>query len=101
MHDYKKEATSHILGASANLIGVCFVIITGLKVIGLSKATFLDDSAAISSILFLISGLCAYLSMRHNQSKVVLFRDLADYAFIAGISLLVITIMLLSFNFIL
>ncbi len=100
MSDYKKETTSHILTSSANLIGVCLIIITGLRVSGFASSTVLNQTAAIASVLFLMSGTSSYLSMRHNASAIMRRRDVADYAFLAGLFLLVITVVLISFNFI-
>jgi hypothetical protein len=88
MSDYKKELASHILTTSANLVGVCLVIITGLNVGGLSKGTILDEVTSVASCLFLLSGSFAYLSMRHTRRRILLFRDIADYFFLAGIALI-------------
>ena len=98
MSDYKKEAVSHILQASANLIGVCLIIITGLKVSGVASSSILDKVAAVASVFLLVSIIYAYLSMRHNVSLIVRYRDIADYSFIAGVVLLVITVVSMAFN---
>lgn len=98
MHNYKKDSTSHILTSSANLIGACLIIITGLKVSGLESSTVLDKAAASSSVLFLISGTFAYLSMRGNVLATVRRRDVADYSFLGGLFLLVVTVVLISFK---
>ena len=100
MSDYKKEAVSHILQAAANLIGVCLIIITGLRVSGLENTTILDKVAAISSVFLLISIIYGYLSMRHKPSLIVRYRDIADYSFLAGVVLLVMAVVSMSFNII-
>ena len=100
MSDYKKELASHILTTSANMVGVCLVIITGLNVGGLSRGTVLDEVVSIAACLFLISASFAYLSMRHTKLRVIFFRDMADYFFLAGISLMVITMVSISLNLI-
>jgi uncharacterized iron-regulated membrane protein len=72
-------------------------------VTNLASATFLDEIAAIASILFLVSGGYAYLSMRHGVftiARVSRFRDIADYAFLAGMFLLGLTVVLFSFHII-
>lgn len=98
MHD-KKEATSQIIGASTNLLGVCLIIITALKVSGFSAAALLDEITAVSSVFFLISCVIAYLSLRRTSRFTGLYRDIADYAFLAGSTLLVISTILLSLDF--
>ncbi|NNM83733.1 hypothetical protein HKL94_00730 [Candidatus Parcubacteria bacterium] len=100
MDAYKKETTSHILTSSANLIGVCLIIITGLRISNMAKSTILDEVAAIAASLFLLSGMYAYLSMRQNASAILRHRDIADYTFLSGLTLLVITVVLISFNLI-
>jgi hypothetical protein len=100
MSEYKKEEASHILQSAANLIGVCLIIITGLKVSGVANTSILDKVATISSVFLLVSIISAYLSMRHTVSSIVRYRDTADYSFILGIVLLVITIVAMSLNII-
>ncbi len=100
MSEYKKEATSHILQSAANLIGVCLIIITGLRVSGVANSTILDEVAAVSSVLLSISIIYSYISMRHDASRVARYRDIADYSFMAGITLLVITVVSMAFNII-
>lgn len=100
MSDYKKELTSHILTTSANLVGVCLVIITGLRVSSLSGSTILDELTAVASCFFLFSGGFAYLSMRHTKKQILLYRDIADYCFLAGIFLMVVTMVSISLNII-
>ncbi len=98
MQDYKKEVASHILQAAGNLIGVCLVIITGLKLSNMANSTILDKVAAIASFFFLMSIVFAYLSMRHGISSIVRHRNLADYSFLIGIVLLVIAMVSIAFN---
>ena len=100
MSDYKKELASHILTTSANLVAVCLVIITGLNIGGLSKGTILDEVTSVASCLFLFSGGFAYLSMRHSVRRIALFRDIADYFFLAGITLMVIAMVSISLHLI-
>ena len=100
MSDYKKELASHILTTSANMIGVCLFVITGLNVGGFATTTKLDELTSVAACLFLISGSFAYLSMRHTRRRIILFRDIADYFFLAGIALLVLTMVSVSLHLI-
>ncbi len=100
MNEAKKEVTSHVLDASANLIGICFVVITGLKITGLADSTIVDEIAAATAVAFLVASLFAYLAMRRESIIKDLCCAIADYAFLAGLLSLTLTISLLALDII-
>jgi len=73
----KKNISRHILPASSNLLGLCFVILTFIKILKLEHATIIDEIVAIAIGLFFLAvgmlclGLFFYYyrldKMRHNQ----------------------------------
>ncbi len=95
-----KNIASQILNTSANLLGICFVVITGLNVSSLADHTYMDEIAGIASIFFVISAIFSYIFIRKaSASNAFLFR-IADILFILGICILSLAIILLTLNFI-
>ena len=84
----RAQLAEHILPCSATMVGVCLTSIGLVKIleerIGPSHV---DEYLAIDSILFLVSAMCAYLSLRHHFQKraATLLYACADCAFIGGL----------------
>jgi hypothetical protein len=96
----QNEKSSHILNASSNLLGICFIVITSLKVLNISHKTIIDETTIAAIILFMMSCVFSFLSIRGKSRTSVLSETIADYTFIGGISLLFITTLLFSLNII-
>ena len=60
MADNNNKA-SHILNASANLLGICFLVLTPLKVLKLNGTTFIDEYTSVPTILFMSSSIFSFL----------------------------------------
>jgi hypothetical protein len=90
----------HILNASSNLLGICFVMLTSLKVLNVAKNTIIDEVATVDIVAFTASCLLSFLSLRNNSSKSDKLEQIADYIFIAGIGLLFVTAILFAFDII-
>jgi tellurite resistance protein TehA-like permease len=90
----------HILNASSNLLGLCFVVLTSLKLLNVSHKTFIDELTTIAVLLFMASCLLSFLAIRGSMGNRSRFEGLADYIFILGIVLLFVTTLLLSFDLI-
>ena len=43
----------HILNASSNLLGLCFVVLTSLKLLNISHKTTIDEITTLAIILFM------------------------------------------------
>jgi hypothetical protein len=93
------DKSPHILNASSNLLGICFVVLTSLKLLNISHKTIIDELTCGAILLFMASCLLSFLSIRGNlrHSR---FERIADYLFISGILLLVVTTVFLSLNLI-
>ena len=96
--DPQNEKSPHILNASSNLLGICFIVITSLKVMNISHKTIIDEITVVAIILFMASCVLSFLSIRGKRRATVLLENIADYTFIGGISLLFVTTLLFSFN---
>lgn len=89
----------HILTTSANLLGICFFIITGIHITNNQENLEVMRSVAVVSLLLLLSIFLSYLSMRaHATKRAAEFERAADYLFLASIVLLFVTISMLAFG---
>ena len=88
----------HILNTSTNLLGICFVVLTSLKVLKLSGATVIDEFTL--ALIFLLMGSCifSFLSIRSTTKRSLVFESIADYLFLISLFVLFITILLFTFN---
>jgi uncharacterized protein involved in response to NO len=81
----------HILNASSNLLGICFFIITALRVTSLGSKTWADEISIVASISFLSACFLSYLSMRIESNSLAIERW-ADYVFLSGLLLLFVAV---------
>lgn len=91
---------SHILNASSNLLGICFVVLTSLKLLNIAKTTIIDEVATVDIVAFTTSCLLSFLSLRSSNQRSYLFEKIADFIFICGIVLLLVTAILFAFDII-
>jgi hypothetical protein len=94
------EKSPHILNASSNLLGICFIVLTSLKLLNKGSQTIIDDITLGAIILFMGSCIFSFLSLRSKNSFGEKLEKAADYMFIVGLLLLFITTLLFSFNLI-
>lgn len=93
------EKSPHILNASSNLLGICFIVLTSLKLLKKGADTIVDEITLGALILFMASCLLSFLSIRSRKRSEFLER-IADILFMIGLLLLFATTILFSFNFI-
>jgi hypothetical protein len=79
-----RQYTHHILNASSNLLGICFVIITALKVTHLSSETYADEISTAASVEFICACVLSYMSLRASRQS-QRYERLADYIFMGGL----------------
>jgi hypothetical protein len=91
------DKSPHILNASSNLLGLCFVVLTSLKLLNISHRTILDELAGCAIVLFMTSCLLSFLAIRGSKNG-KRYEDIADFTFLIGIFLLFVTTLLFSFN---
>jgi Ni/Fe-hydrogenase subunit HybB-like protein len=92
--------TPHILNTSSNLLGICLIILTSLKVLNESNKTIIDEITIFSSMIFMLSCILSFLSMRRPDNAGERLEKAADVAFLIGLSLLFLSIILFSVNII-
>lgn len=87
----RPDAQAHILNAASNLLGICFVLITGLKVARVSHTTYLDEIAIATSLFFVLACALSYASIRTVKQTARLER-LADVCFLTGLICLTLAV---------
>jgi hypothetical protein len=81
----KKNISRHILPTSANLLGICFVILSFIKFWTRGRVeTVIDELLGVAVILFLVSSILSYASMR-SKGKTEYFEKIADIIFLGGL----------------
>ena len=94
----QNEKSPHILNASSNLLGICFIVLASLKLLDKSEKTIIDEITVAAIVLFMASCILSFLSIRRENRKSEMFERVADIIFLAGLSLLFVTTLLFSFN---
>jgi len=96
----KKNISRHILPTSANLLGLCFVILSFIKISKLGFETIVDELVGIAIVLFLVSSVLSYISMR-SKTKAEKYEKTADIIFLIGLFFLsLISIIIVVFEMI-
>jgi hypothetical protein len=100
-HDSNSNNLSqHILPNSATMVGVCIMVISIVKSMGPDLTSYLIDKAlAIDSLLFMISALLSFSSIRLKQSTDRLERW-AEMVFLIGLVSMTLITVIFSFEII-
>lgn len=94
-----REKSPHILSSSTNLLGFCLIILTGIKITRTSEVSYVDEIAAITAFLLMMSCLFSFLSIRAEvEAQSEKMENIADYIFLLSLVLLSCTIILISIN---
>jgi hypothetical protein len=87
------QRPSSILSASINLLGICFIIITGLKLANADLRSRADEVAWCAAFLLFVAALHAYLAIRNDGAR-PWQEQVADYAFLGGMTVLALAVLL-------
>ncbi len=93
----RRYISHHILPAASNLLGLCFVILSFIKVSKLGAETVIDDVLVAPILMFMISCVFSYVSIRSTHEADVWERT-ADYFFLLGLSFLTIISLIVVFE---
>ncbi len=96
----KKKNFPHILNASSTLLGLCFVVLTSLRLRDKSETSVIDELTAVAIVMFMASSILSYLSMRNGKLTGRKYEKFADVVFLSGLILLFITTLLITLNII-
>ncbi len=83
----RTNMSKHILPNSGNLLGLCFAILSFIKVSGLANATLIDEILVVAIVLFLFACIVSYASMR-SLKKEEYYEHIAEFIFLGGLFLL-------------
>ncbi|HPG08483.1 MAG TPA: hypothetical protein P5275_08465 [Saprospiraceae bacterium] len=93
------QRSPHILNASANLLGLCFIVLTSLKVFNFRTGSFIDEFTAVDILLFVASTILSFLSLRSKSvNRSNRYENWADYLFLSGLLLLLIIAIAITFT---
>jgi hypothetical protein len=81
----ENEKSSHILNASSNLLGICFIVLTSLKVLGKSEKTIIDEITVVAIVLFMASCIFSFLSIRGIGKRSAMLEGIAGVIFLGGL----------------
>lgn len=87
----KSGKQPHILNAASNLTGICFVLITGLKLTQAADASLADEISLFAAVAFIASCVLSYISIRADKYA-ARYEQIADYLFLSGIFALFIAV---------
>jgi hypothetical protein len=93
----RKDIAHHILPTASNLLGLCFVLLSFIKLSKISTETLIDESLGIGIILFLASCILSYMSIR-SRLKSEKYEKIADIIFLIGLGCLALTAMVIIFE---
>lgn len=95
----RKQIAQHILPTASNLLGLCFVLLSLIKLSALSAKTIIDEALGFEISLFLVSCIFSYGSMR-SQKRSAHYERIADIIFFIGLGFLALISMVVVFEMI-
>jgi uncharacterized protein YacL len=81
----RTNMSKHILPASGNLLGLCFAILSFIKLSSMPNETIIDEIIVIAIILFLMASIFSYASMRALR-KGERYERIAEVIFLGGLT---------------
>lgn len=95
---YSNDLSHHILPNSSTMVGVCIMVITIVKTLSPDFVHYLiDEALAIVSVVFMVSALLSFLSIRANNNSQKL-ETYAEILFLIGLGSMTIITVVLSFD---
>jgi len=95
-----ENRSPHILSTSANLLGICFIVLTSLKKLALTDGSLIDEFAVAAVMFFMTSCILSFISMRRRQNTSQKLEKVADFVFLSGLVILFVATILIAFNLI-
>ncbi len=95
----RKNVSHHILPTAANLLGLCFVILSFIRIMKIGAETVIDEMVAIAIVIFLVASIFSYASIRSLERSDV-FEKIADIVFLSGLGVMTVTSIIILFNLI-
>lgn len=86
------DLSHHILPNSATMVGVCIMVISIVKGTDTGLANYIDKALALDSVLFMLSALLSFISIRSDRVSESLERWAEMIFLLALVSMSVITV---------
>jgi hypothetical protein len=100
MKNGSNNLSQHVLPNSATMVGVCITVISIVKSMNPDMISYLIDKfLAVDSIVFMISALVSFWSIRSENSAHYLER-IAEILFLIGLILMTVITVIFSFEII-
>jgi hypothetical protein len=96
-YDDRLYISHHILPTAANLLGLCFVILSFMKITSMGLETLIDELVAAAVVIFLTACLFSYASIRSSKGEDS-YERIADNIFMVGLFLLTIAALVIVFE---
>ncbi len=93
----RKNVSHHILPTSSNLLGLCFVILSFMRVTRMGLETIIDEMLSVAIVLFLTSSLFSYAAIR-SSGRSNFYEKIADIIFLSGLGVLSVISMVIVFE---
>ncbi len=87
----------HVLNAATNLLGICFIIIGGLKLTSQNSQTFADEIAWAAAFFLVVSIATSYFGVREGIEREWRVR-IADWSFLTGIAALIVSMVIAAYQ---
>ena len=87
----------HVLNAATNLLGICFIIIGGLKLTNQDSKTWSDEIAWSAAFFMIVSILFSYGGIRAGIERPWQIR-LSDWSFLVGIAALILSMIIAAYQ---
>ena len=94
----KNNTSPHILNTASNLFGICFIVLTSLKILKMQGETLVDEFTTGAMILFMMSCILSFLSIRSKRNSSLYYETLAEILFLIGLFCLFATTLFITFN---
>jgi hypothetical protein len=87
----------HVLNAATNLLGICFIIIGGLKLTNQNARTYADEIAWAAAFFLIASIAASYFGVREGVEREWRVR-VADWSFLIGIAALIVSMVIAAYQ---
>ena len=91
-----RDIAHSIFSGSTTMIGVCITVIALFRVVKISMKTYADEVLGVDTLLFIVSALLSYLTLRNNQLSRT--ERWADGIFFTGMLIMVIVGIIIVFT---
>ena len=93
----KSSISHHILPTSSNLLGLCFVILSFMRITKMGMETIIDELVSVAIVVFLVASVLSYAAIR-SADKSERYEKIADIVFLSGLGLLTVMAIIIVFE---